>query len=77
MIGIGHEFPVHWSIYYHNTNFHIDRIYIHISEKIRGKYAAGLFDPFGLYIPRVIGSNANVLASDGNPESADANDLVS
>ena len=30
-----------------------------------------------LYIPRVIGSKANVLASDGNPESAEANDLVS
>ena len=74
MIGIGHEFPVHWSIYYGNDNFHIDRIYIHT-------YISGLFDPFGghifLYIPRVIGSNANVLASDGNPESADANDFVS
>ena len=72
MIGIGHEFPVHWSIYYGNNDFHIDKIFISIFI---------LFDPFGchifLYIPRVIGSNANVLASNGNPESADANDFVS
>ena len=30
-----------------------------------------------LCIPSVIGSNANAVALDGNPESADANDFVS
>ena len=40
-----------------------------------------IFDLFGchmsLCIPSVIGSNANAVALDGNPESADANDFVS
>ena len=31
MISIGHEFPVHWSIYYGNNDFHIDKIFISIS----------------------------------------------
>ena len=73
MIGIGHEFPVHWSIYYGNNDFHIDRIYIYQNGFI--------FDLFGchmcLCIPSVIGSNANAVALDGNPESADASDFVS